>query len=150
MNDDDADEIDAGNYIIDNDKTVKSESFEYKTKIVGNASADTNTLDTKVVVLLKYFSNFWRHHDLLLINCKIELEFSWPKDCVIFEILITAAVAANTAARLPTEARPATETTEAIFYINSTKFYVPVVTLPVNDDIKFSENLKQEFKRTIS
>ena len=31
-----------------------------------------------------------------------------------------------------------------------TKLYVPVVTLSVNDNIKFLENIKQGFKKTIS
>ena len=34
--------------------------------------------------------------------------------------------------------------------ITSTKFYVPVVTLSINRNIKFLENLKQGFKKTIS
>ena len=34
--------------------------------------------------------------------------------------------------------------------ITSTKPYVSVVTLSVNDNIKFLENIKQGFKRTIS
>ena len=34
------------------------------------------------------------------------------------------------------------------FLITKTKFYGPVVTLPIN--IKFLESIKQEFKRTIS
>ena len=34
--------------------------------------------------------------------------------------------------------------------ITSTKTFVPVVTLSVNGNIKFLENIKQEFKRTIS
>ena len=42
----------------------------------------------------------------------------------------------------------ATKTKSAIFKINSNKLYVPVVTLSIND-IKFFENIKQEFKRTI-
>ena len=33
--------------------------------------------------------------------------------------------------------------------ITSTILYVPVVTLFINDNIKFSENIKQGFKRTI-
>ena len=33
---------------------------------------------------------------------------------------------------------------------NSTKTFVPVVTLSINGNIKFLENIKQEFKRTIS
>ena len=40
--------------------------------------------------------------------------------------------------------------TEANFVITSTKLYVPVVTFSVNDNIKFLENIKQEFKQTIS
>ena len=67
------------------------------------------------------------------------------KDCIISEISRTDAVGgANPAA--------ATETAGAIFQINSIKFYAPVVTLSINDNImiKFLENLKQVFKRTIS
>ena len=43
----------------------------------------------------------------------------------------------------------ATATTGATFQINNTKLYVPVVTLPINDNIKFLGNIKQGFKRTI-
>ena len=42
------------------------------------------------------------------------------------------------------------QTTGAIFQINNAKLYVPVVTLSVNDNSKFLENIKQGFKRTIS
>ena len=41
-------------------------------------------------------------------------------------------------------------TTGSIFQINSAKIYVSFITLPVNDNIKFLENVKQEFKRTSS
>ena len=34
--------------------------------------------------------------------------------------------------------------------ITSTKLYVPFVTMSINDNIKFLENIKQGFKRTIS
>ena len=34
--------------------------------------------------------------------------------------------------------------------ITRTKLYVSVVTLSVNDNIKFLENIKQGFKRTVS
>ena len=34
--------------------------------------------------------------------------------------------------------------------ITSTKIYVPVVNLSINDNIKLLENAKQRFKRTIS
>ena len=34
--------------------------------------------------------------------------------------------------------------------ITSTKLYVPIVTLSINDNINFSKNLKQEFEITIT
>ena len=43
----------------------------------------------------------------------------------------------------------AIQTTGATFQINNAKLYVPVVTLFINDNIKFLENIKQGFKRTI-
>ena len=42
-----------------------------------------------------------------------------------------------------------TETTEVSFQINDMNLYVPVVTLSYNDNIKFLENTKQGFKKTI-
>ena len=42
----------------------------------GSTPINNNTLNTEVVVPLKYLSNFGRSLDLLLINCKIELELS--------------------------------------------------------------------------
>ena len=66
-------------------------------------------------------------------DCEIELDLLWCRNCVITQILRTAAVAAN-----PTNpASAATETTVATFQVNNTKIYVPVVTLSVNDNIKF-------------
>ena len=44
----------------------------------------------------------------------------------------------------------ATSTSSATFQINNAKLYVPLVTLLINDNIKFLENIKQGFKRTIS
>ena len=66
---------------ISNRKRITSKSFEYKTKIIGSTS-NNNILDAKVVVPLKYLSNFWRFLDLPLINCEIELDWKWTKNCV--------------------------------------------------------------------
>ena len=44
----------------------------------------------------------------------------------------------------------ATATTSARFRINNAKSYAPVVTLSIDDNIKFLKNIKQGFKRTIS
>ena len=45
---------------------------------------------------------------------------------------------------------PAASTTSALFQINSTKFYVLIVSLSINDNTEFLENSKQGFKRRIS
>ena len=39
--------------------------------------------DVEIAVTLKYLSNFWRTLEMPLINCKINLILTWPKDCVI-------------------------------------------------------------------
>ena len=41
-----------------NDKLADSESFEPKGKITGGTPAGSNKKDIKIIVLLKYFSNF--------------------------------------------------------------------------------------------
>ena len=43
---------------------------------------DNNILDAEVLPL-KYLHNFWRSIDLSLINCEIELDLKWTKNCVI-------------------------------------------------------------------
>ena len=53
-----ANEIDHTNNNINNNKTITSKSFEYKTNIIGNTSNNNNVLDTEVAVPLKYLSNF--------------------------------------------------------------------------------------------
>ena len=82
-----------------------------------------------ITIPLKYLSNFWRFLDFSLINCEIELDLSWAKDCALIE--------------------QNNNITGVNFVITRTKLYVPVVTLSINDNIKFLENIKQEFKRTI-
>ena len=44
----------------------------------------------------------------------------------------------------------ATVKTGATFQISNAKLYVPVVNLPINDNIKFLENIRQRLKRKIS
>ena len=107
---DGANEIYAENYRIDNSKTVASEYFEYETKIIGWTPANDNTLDTEVILPLRYLSNFWRSLNLFFwlffFNCDIEFDLSWPKDCVISEISKNHEEAANPGANLPIAARP--------------------------------------------
>ena len=62
----------------------------------------------------------------------------------------TAAVAGNPDANPPVRDVGATPRTKTIFQINSSILYVPVITLPMNNKIKFLENVKQGFKIAIS
>ena len=39
-----------------------------------------NTKDVKIIVPLKYLSNFWRTLEIPLINSKVELLLTWSKD----------------------------------------------------------------------
>ena len=78
---------------------------------------------------VKYLSNFWRSLDLPLINCEIELDFSWSKEDTISEISITHRVPPNTDANPPAQEMASIQTNGATFQINNAKFYVPVVRL---------------------
>ena len=126
-------------------KTTASKSFGYKKKITGNMSNNNDILYPEVVVPLKYLSNFWRFLDLPFINCEIGLDLRWTKNCVISEISRIFRAFGD-----PPEQEVAIATTGATFQINKVKLYVPVATLLINDNIKVLENIKQEFKRTIS
>ena len=136
---------------INDDKNIKmkiktSNSFECKTKLNRENANNNNILDTRVVIPLKYLSNFCRSLDLPLINCELKLDLSWPKECIISEISITPAIASN-----PTvPAMAARQATGATFQINNAKLFVSVFTLSINNNIKFWENIKQGFKIAIS
>ena len=62
-----------------------------------------------------------------LINCEVNLILTWSKDCVITN-----------------------STGEGKFAITETKLYVPVVTLSTKDNEKLLQQLKSDFKKTIS
>ena len=118
ISDDENENNDAGNYRININKTRTSKSFEYKTKVIRNTPVDNNTLDTEVVVPLKYLSNFWTLLNVTLINCELELDLSRSKNCIISELLRTTAVADNPDANPPVLEVAATQTTGTIFQIN--------------------------------
>ena len=80
--------------------------------------------DVKIVVPLKYLSNFWRSLNIPPINCEIELILTWFKTCVLI----------NKATReADYDANPVIyeidNPEDAIFEITDTKLYVPVVAL---------------------
>ena len=63
---------------------------------------------------------------------------------------IILTIPTNTDADPPAQELAAIQTTRATFQINNAKLYVLVVTLSINDNIKFLENVLQGFKRTVS
>ena len=110
-----------------NDNLTDSESFKSKVKITGKTPNNGNTKDVETIVPLKYLSNFWRTLEMPLINCEVNLIFTWSKDCVITN-----------------------STGEEKFAITETKLYVPVVTLSTKDNEKLLQQLKSGYKKTIS
>ena len=63
-----------------NDNLTVSESFKSKMKRRGNTPADGNT---KVIVSLKYLSNFWRTLEMPFINYEVNLILTWSPTCFI-------------------------------------------------------------------
>ena len=118
-----------------------SSSFKYKFSLLGNipqldAAADdaarVGRLNVKVVPL-KYLSNFFRSLEMPLINCKIKLNLTWKKECVLSTIDDDAGNPEN----------------NAVFIINGTKMYVPTVTLSKEDNKDFIEQQNKGFQRSI-
>ena len=109
-----------------------SDSLKYKIKLLGNVTevagdaAGVRRLNVKVVIPLKYLSNFFRSLELPLINCKIKLNLTWKNKCVL-----------------------STGAGEAVFIINDTKLYVPVVTLSKEDNKDFIEQQNKGFQRSV-
>ena len=105
-----------------------SSSFKYKISLLGNPVVADNIarINAKVVVPLKYLSNFFRSLEMPLINCKIKLNLTWKKECVL-----------------------STDNDNAVFIINDTKLYVPVVTLSKEDIKDFIGQQDKGFQRSI-
>ena len=117
-----------------NDNVSVGKSFEYKTKITGKTlesptqsgnSGDANQLARPPVPNVNVEVTIPLKY---LSNFWTSLDLQ--KDCVLIQHHNNIGSVA--------------------FKITSTKLYVPVVTLTINDNIKFLENLRQGFKRTIS
>ena len=111
-----------------------SNCFKYKIKLLGNipklaADADAarvGRLNVKIVVPLKYLSNFFRSLEMALINCKIKLNLTWKKECVL-----------------------STAADDAVFIISDTKLCIPVVTLSKEDNKDFIEQQSKGFQISV-
>ena len=91
-----------------NNNLADSETFKSKIKITGKTPAAGNEKYVKIMVPLKYLSNFWRTLEIPLINCKVNLILTCSSTSVI------------------------TNSTSTGY----TKLYVPVVTLSTQDNSK--------------
>ena len=56
--------------------------FKFKQKIT-SSTGDDGTEDVKIMVPLKYLSNFWKALEMPLINCEINLFLTWSANRVI-------------------------------------------------------------------
>ena len=78
--------INNGNYL--NNASDNSTSFKYKASLLEKATdadgKDRSLKNAKIIVPLKYLSNFLRSLEMRLINCKIHLELNWNNNCVIY------------------------------------------------------------------
>ena len=112
-----------------NPLSSNSESFKYKTNIVGKTPEDNDSLvNAKVVIPLKHLSNFWGALNVPLINCEVELILNWSKNCGLADMTRRDAQGNNPAVVAPSG---------ATFKITDTKLYVPVVTLSKENDKTF-------------
>ena len=100
--------------------------------------------NVKVVIPLKYLSNFWRSLNIPLINCEVELILTWFKNCLLIDKLTR-----EDDCDADPDVYEIDNPENAIFQITDTKLYVPVVTLSKENDIKLLKQLKSGFKRTI-
>ena len=107
------------------DVATNTSRLLYKSKLI---SGTDNCV--KCVVPLKYVSNFFRSLEMPLVNCKIDLELTWNKNCIIS---IADAAGDNVVS----------------FMIMDTKLYVPIVTLSTIDNTNLTKQLNEGFKRTI-
>ena len=121
-------------YPIPNLTADNSSSFKYKVNLLGKIPqidgagnvVGVGRLNIKIAAPLKYLSNFFRSLEMRLINFKIKLNLTWKKECVL-----------------------STADDEAVFIINDTKMYVPVVTLSKEDNKDFIEQQNKGFQRSI-
>ena len=113
------------------DLTVDNpQSSNYKAALLGKTANHNDgksfVKDAKIVVPLKYLSNFWRSLEMPLINCKVYLELNWIEYCVLSS-------AGNTVK----------------FEIIDTKLHVSVVTLSTKDSANLAKQLSEGFKRSV-
>ena len=110
----------------DNFQSFKYKAFPVRKTKDAVGGTNSSVKDAKIVVPLKYLSNFWRSLEMPLINCKVYLELNWIEDC----ILSSAGDSAK-------------------FAITDAKLHVPIVTLSTKDSANLAKQLNEGFKRSV-
>ena len=108
-----------------------SQSFKYKAALVGKTEDVANEKSfvkkhKKIVVPLKYLSNFWRSLEIPLINCKVCLGSEWIEECILSSTWDSAK-----------------------FKITDAKLHVPIVYLSTKDNVNLTKHLSDGFKRSV-
>ena len=82
--------------------SYNSESFKYKTNIVGKTPEDNDSLkNAEAVIPLKRLSNFSRSLNIPLINGEVELVLTWSKNCGLADVATRDAEGDNPATVAP-------------------------------------------------
>ena len=79
----------ANNNIFDLIEGNTTSSFNIKEEITGQTDKN-GTKNVKIMLPLKYLSDFWGIPEMPLINCKINLDLKWSKNCAIVGTNIAA------------------------------------------------------------
>ena len=87
---------------------------------------------------VKYLNNLWKSLEMPLINCKVELKFTWANHCHLS--VLYAANADND---------DGDNSQNIIFTVKYTKLYIPIVILIAKDNQKLSKFLSKEFEISV-
>ena len=128
-----------------------SESFDYKTKLVGalpgaddvnNNDVETELEDIKIIVPLKNLSNFILSLNFLVINTEIELILKWSQNCVLTGKATRDPLQAGDNPALLPAVTQINRPKDLKFNLTDCKLYVPVVTLQEKYENKLLEGLR--------
>ena len=115
---------------FEDNNTNDSLKFKQQQQKKTSHTGKDDTKKVAIIVPLKHLSNFWRIHEIPLINCKVNLIQKWSTKCVT-----------------PCNAFVAQAIT---FAIKDTNLYAPVAILSILVNPKLFEQLKLGFKRIIN
>ena len=69
--------------IVDFNGANSTDSLNFISKVTGQTDNNGRIDNVEIMVPLKCLSNFWRTLQMPLINCEINLIFTWSANCLI-------------------------------------------------------------------